>query len=84
METNLFGEEVPTPNRPAKHGPTPHQQMLRVYGQKCGYTCRDCKNLIALGRNATYYKCEKYGVTSSAATDWRLKYAACGLWEYRG
>jgi hypothetical protein len=35
--TNLFGEEIPAPDRQPKRGPTPHQQMLRAYGQKRGW-----------------------------------------------
>lgn len=81
--TNLFGEEIPAPDRQPKRGPTPHQQMLRLYGQKRGFVCRDCKHLVATGNNATYYKCSKFGVTSGAATDWRLKWAACGLFQWR-
>ena len=81
--TNLFGEEVETQWQPTKRGPSPHQQMLRLYGQKRGFVCRDCKHLVATGKNATYYRCGKYGVTSGAATDWRWKWAACGLFQLR-
>ena len=81
--TNLFGEEVETQGQPTKRGPSPHQQMLRLYGQKRGFVCSDCKHLVATGKNATYYKCSRFGITSGAATDWRLKWAACGLFQLR-
>lgn len=28
-----------------------------------------------------YYKCEAYGISASMATDWRLKWEACGLYN---
>ncbi len=47
-----------------------------------------CKNCVALrgyrgygGGRRTYYKCSVYGVSSSEATDWRLKWPACGYFE---
>lgn len=82
MSTNLFGEEI-SQEQPRGRGPSPHQQMLRAYGQRRGFACRDCEHLVATSKNATYYKCGRYGVTSGSATDWRLKWAACGLFQWR-
>lgn len=43
-------------------------------------TCKNCPHLIS-GRyhDKILHKCEAYGCTHSEATDWRLKWVACGL-----
>ena len=43
--------------------------------------CKTCRHIIAEGYNRTYYKCARRGVTLSAATDHRLKWQACRLYE---
>ena len=55
--------------------------MHRRFGTK-EHLCRDCDHLIG-GKyhNKQYYKCELYGVTHSEATDWRLSYQACGMYN---
>lgn len=79
---NLFGEEVPVPqDAPIKRGLDPHQQMLALYGQRRGFTCGRCKHLLDNGKNRPIFKCAKFGETRSAATDWRVKWQACGLFE---
>lgn len=42
--------------------------------------CKDCPHLIS-GRyhDRILHKCEAYGLTHSEATDWRLRWVACGL-----
>ncbi|MGN1369958.1 MAG: hypothetical protein ACI4WX_13895 [Aristaeellaceae bacterium] len=53
--------------------------MHAIFGQDTCHTCGDCCNLIHLtptSRPVT--KCALYGVTASAATDWRAYYMACG------
>ena len=80
--TNLFGEEVPVPqDAPPKRGLDPHQQMLALYGQRRGYTCGRCDHLLNSGRNRPIFKCAKFGISRSEATDWRAKWQACGLFE---
>ena len=45
-------------------------------------TCKTCSHLQHLyHRSRSYYKCECYGITASIASDWRLKYRACGLYN---
>ncbi len=53
--------------------------MHALYGTADG-TCKDCPHLLS-GRyhDRILHKCPAYGCTHSEATDWRLKYAACGL-----
>ncbi len=49
----------------------------------CGvFRCRDCTHLIG-GKyhDKQLYKCELYGLTHSEATDWRLSYQACGMYN---
>ena len=59
------------------------QVMFRRHGRAPeGTKCKDCKFLHGyLYHTVTYYKCTKYGVSHGQATDWRLKYPACGRFE---
>ena len=49
----------------------------------CGvFRCKDCEHLIGWKyHNRQLYKCELYGLTHSEATDWRLSYQACGMYN---
>ena len=80
---NLFGEEVTIPEalRP-KNGLSPVEQMRRMYGERRGFTCGSCAHLTRRGHQG-YFKCSRFGISASAATDWRAKYHACGLFEAR-
>lgn len=53
--------------------------MHKLFGELSGRHCKDCKHLKSHLMNRKYYKCECYGDTPSEATDWRLKWVACGL-----
>lgn len=56
---------------PARHGPGPE-----------GTTCASCVHLVSsFGGSRSYYKCELRGISSSVATDHRLKWPTCGLYE---
>ena len=49
----------------------------------CGLLrCKGCCHLIG-GKyhDRQYYKCELYGLSHSEATDWRLSYQACGMYN---
>ena len=54
--------------------------MHREYRTDCAHKCADCTNLCVYTANKTWYKCAAYGTSSSAATDWTKKWAACGLY----
>lgn len=55
--------------------------MHYMYGKEDGI-CKSCSHLVEnYNRSNKYYKCEVYGETHSDATDWRLKYPACGLFN---
>ena len=55
--------------------------MHRLFGKTDGKICKDCFNLYKRVWDKTYYKCTVYGDSASEATDWRLKYPACGLFN---
>jgi len=54
-------------------------KMQALFGVTPGKKCRDCNHLK--GGVNEYRKCECYGDSSSEATDWALRYDACGLWN---
>ena len=60
--------------------------MHQQFGKDEKHKCRDCSNLVYHRYNRAFYKCKIYGETSSQASDWRLKYVACGMFnkEYTG
>lgn len=53
--------------------------MHKMFGAIPNRTCNECCHLTKHRRSRNYYKCECYGETQSEASDWRLKYQACGL-----
>jgi len=53
-----------------------HERFGRHEGK-----CIDCGNLECHVYNKRYYKCAVYGVSSSAATDWRISWDACGMYN---
>ena len=56
--------------------------MVRRHGPGLASdTCGSCKWLVKHEYQRTYYKCQKRGDTSSAATDHRVGWRACALWE---
>lgn len=60
--------------------------MHKMFGEDPEHKCAECKNLSSYTASKKWYKCSCYGNTSSEATDWRLKYTACGLFNmsYKG
>ena len=61
--------------------------MHSFFGKTNGMRCKDCNNLIRRFYHArAYCKCLCYGDSYSEATDWRVGYTACGLYnkEYTG
>lgn len=54
------------------------EAMYSMFGVFAGKTCKDCPHLIEHSRGRVYYKCRIYGDSASEATDWRLKWTACG------
>lgn len=61
--------------------------MHKLFGEISNRKCKDCQHLHCYTANRKWYKCEVYGESSSEATDWRLKWTACGMIdiaEYKG
>jgi hypothetical protein len=61
------------------------QEMHGCYGTTEGKTCKTCKHLLVPSRDIAgrYYKCRKTKITNGAATDWRVRWPACGLFVER-
>ena len=61
----------------------PNPMIVRHGRGPKGETCRTCRHMLATSvrTNRTYWKCEWRGVSRCAATDHRLKWAACRLYE---
>lgn len=55
------------------------EAMHRIYGVHFGKRCENCPHLVKSTWDKTYYKCLLYGESHSEATDWRLKWQACGM-----
>ena len=56
--------------------------MHKRFGTCGAFRCKDCNHLVG-GKyhDRQLYKCELYGLTHSEATDWRLSYQACGMFD---
>lgn len=56
-------------------------EFRRLFGYDESHRCKECRYLVCIEANRTYYKCEKMGLSHSSATEIRLKDAACRLFE---
>lgn len=58
------------------------EAMHDLFGVLSDKRCEDCSNLIQGDYHGIHLrKCIVYGATHSAATDWRKKYVACGMFD---
>lgn len=56
--------------------------MHKRYGIDWENTCKGCCHLISgEWHDKRYHKCELYGMSHSEATDWRLSWMACGMFN---
>lgn len=55
--------------------------MHELFGTTEEQKCKDCSNLVRHRQSRVWYKCSVYGETASEASDWRLKYDACGYFN---
>ena len=53
--------------------------MHRQFGVIEGKTCGECSNLTEHRYDKLYRKCKVYGETSSEASDWAMRWKACGM-----
>ena len=65
--------------------PQPRQisDMHTLYGVTPNRTCAHCVHLRRYHQGATWFKCARANHTAGAATDWRARWPACGLFEAR-
>ena len=54
---------------------------VALYGEKPGYKCKGCKNLIPFPHSRVYWKCRLRTITHGPGTDHRVNWPACGKWE---
>ena len=54
--------------------------MRQKFGEGQG-VCKDCSHFSIHIANRKHFKCEVYGESASAATDWRAGTPACGLFN---
>ena len=59
------------------------KEMHAVFGATPGRTCGHCIHLRRYRQGATWFKCARANHTAGAATDWRARWPACGLYEER-
>jgi hypothetical protein len=56
--------------------------MHKRFSVSWQHTCKECRHLISGEWNGKrYHKCELYGMSHSEATDWRLSWIACGVFD---
>lgn len=80
-QIDIFGTETEMKEKSRVNGRR-YKKMQELHGIIKGKTCKTCKYLShgSYGRKR-YYKCELWIVSSSQATDIRLKDTACGKYE---
>jgi hypothetical protein len=59
------------------------ERMHVLYGRTEGAQCGDCLSFVAKKLANTYYKCVRFGDSGGPATDWRVRFPACGKFEAR-
>lgn len=82
-QIDIFGNEVDIIiEKKQKKRLTIKEKFRQINGFKKGYKCYNCIYLDCVCYNGkNYYKCKKIGITSSKATDVRLKDIACNLFK---
>lgn len=82
LNYDVFGN-LTEPPEPPPTGRAPYKTMQELHGIKEGNdTCKTCKHCLKERYHGrTYYKCESWIISNSAATDIRLKNKACNKYE---
>lgn len=83
-QINLFGEAVEIVP-PSRGGRNKYRTMQERHGEFKGFTCRDCVHRVNGSHryDKNFWKCRLWIVSSSDATDIRLKDTACRKFEYK-
>lgn len=85
-EVDLLGPRPKMPAPPKRPGihTDRRSKMQHVYGPGPeGEKCGNCAHLHGFAMANKWFKCVKYGVSGSPASDWRKKWPACGAFEPR-
>ena len=83
-QLDIFGNEVEIEmaDPPQPKGRPKRATMNEMFGSLDGQTCSNCEYLVwNRHNNRTYFKCEKWVMSSCASTDKRLKDIACKLYK---
>lgn len=83
-QIDIFGNEIDIDEIPVPEikGRKSYKTMQEQYGEFKGFKCGNCKHCINFEyHNKSYYKCEKWIISNSEATDIRLKNTACKKFE---
>lgn len=83
-QIDIFGNEIDLDDIPVPvtKGRTKFKTMQEQYGTLDSFHCKNCKHCIRCDyHNKTYYKCDLWFISSSEATDIRLKNTACRKYE---
>lgn len=76
---DLDGEPINPGPVIRKPGMKKQYVMYAIFGQLPDKICGECAILCRQQhRTSVYFKCQKYGITRGAGTDWRKKWMACG------
>jgi len=78
---DIFGNLVPIEEIVSKKPSKKFKTMQEMFGLIEGKTCKTCTYLEKREWQNTYYKCKKWHLSHSNATDIRLKNKACGMYE---
>jgi hypothetical protein len=82
---NIWGGEDEVKPRVEKRGRPKLKTMQESYGTYAGHTCKECQHCLKLDyHDYSYYKCEKWIISHSSATDIRLKNKACNMFMKEG
>ena len=82
-QIDAFGNEIPISDlvyRPISG--RKYKTMQQLHGELSNKKCGCCKHCVVIRHNRkNFYKCELWYVSSSEATDIRLKNVACKKYE---
>lgn len=83
-----FGDPDSIARRDAAKRLSPTQGLKRIelmherHGVETGRHCGECVHfLVKKWAGQTYFKCERYGNSNAASTDWRRSWIACGQFK---
>lgn len=80
-EQLIFGKHTMEDAEKMAPSPEPKNPCIRIYGEKPGHICKECKFLYARQYSQVYYKCRFRKDTKGAGTDHGVNWPACGKFE---